>query len=198
MAEDNKPTNEDEVPPVTPMVKQPAASTPAPVATPVIDQATLNSILARMNAQDEEIATLRASVDKNRLAAVDKAKKPIGLPTTLLAVMNGKIVVNWKSDKTFPTYIFNPTNPVAPVGENLKATYFFSDGSDSGIIDQTRFTQNIDRAKFEIVEGLKAIKDPETKEVTLHFVELITTDEDVKNTFVPPADFRLNIKYLNP
>ena len=83
------------------------------------------------------------------------------------------------------------------IGEILKAIYFFIDGTNSGVIDQVEFTRATDKVIADVVEGWKAIKDSEVKEVTLHFKELITTDEDLKAKFVMPADYKINKNFLN-
>jgi hypothetical protein len=187
----------------TPIVAEPVIAEPVvtpmatpPVVAPVIDQTTLATILARMAAQDDEIATLRKTVSQNDLAAVEKAKKPMGLPVAYLKVLNGKVVVSSKSEK--PQILYNPSNPEVAVGEILKARYFFLDGTDSGPIDQVEFTRTTDKLEGTILEGLKGIKDSDMKEVTLHFTKLITTDEDLAKSFVMPADLKINKNFLNP
>lgn len=183
----------DEVPPVTPMEQ---SATPAPVS---VDQATMKLILDRMEAQDKEIETLRASVSQNKLAEVEKNKKKVGLPTAKLKLFNNKVVVGWKADRTVKPYIFNPTNPEVVVGEQLKTTVLYIDGTDSGLIDQREFTEaKTDSVVGEVKEGLKALLDSEVEEVTLHFVEVISVDEDFKKAFVMPADYKINKKFLNP
>lgn len=189
---DNQQTKEKEitVPPVTPM---------EPTPVPVIDKATVDNILALLEAQGEELKTLRASVSQNKLAEIEKSKKKVGLPTAKLKLFNNKVVVGWKADRTVKPYIFNPTNPEVVVGEQLKTTVFYIDGTDSGLIDQREFTEaKTDSVVGEVKEGLKALIDPEIEEVTLHFTEVISVDEDFKKTFVFPTDFKINKKFLNP
>lgn len=149
-----------------------------------------------MTALEEDNKTLRATVSQNDLAAVEKAKKPMGLPVAYLKVLNGKVVVSSKSEK--PQILYNPSNPEVAVGEILKARYFYMDGTDSGPIDQVEFTRTTDKIEGTILEGLKGIKDSELKEVTLHFTKLITTDEDLAKSFVMPADIKINKNFLNP
>lgn len=176
-----------DVPPVTQMV---------PPAVPAIDAVMLENILRRLEAQDDEIATLRASVSQNKLEAVEKSKKPAGLPVAYLKVLDGKVVTSWKSEK--PQYIYNPANPEVPIGEILKARYFFLDGGDTGPIDQTEFVRSVDKIEASILEGDRGLKDPEVKELTLRFTKLITTDEDLAARFVLPADLKINKNFLNP
>jgi hypothetical protein len=184
MAEDIK----LEVPLVTPMEKP---------AAPVIDQKTLASILARMDAQDAELKTLRSSVSQSKLTEVEnKLKKPAN-PTGFLKVFRGKVVVGWKSEQS--ELLRNPANPDFIVGEVLKCRAFFIDGADSGIVDQVEFTHALtDRLEGEVLEGLKGIRDNELKEVTLHFTKLITTDEALAASFVMPPDYKINKNFLNP
>lgn len=190
MAKDEKKV-EEAVPPVTPM-EQPAS--PAPVVT--VDPVLFQQILDRMAAQDEIIANLRASVSQGKLAAVENAKKPVGNPVAYLKVLDGKPVISWKSEKS--QILYNPSNPEVAVGEILKAKYFFTDGTDSGPIDQVLFTRVGDMVRGEVLEGLKGLKDPDLKEVTLHFTELVTTDDDLKEKFILPSDLKINKNFLNP
>jgi hypothetical protein len=178
-----------EVPAVTPMETK-----PAPVI-PTVDPELFAQMMARMTALENRNTVLEQAVSKNDLLAAQAKNKPAATPSAYLKVLNGKIVVSWKSEK--PEMFYNPSNPEVVVGEALKAKYFFIDGTDSGIINQTDFTRTGDKVLADVVEGWKAIKDVEVKEVTLHFRELITTDEDLKAKFVMPADYKINKNFLN-
>ena len=179
----------NEEPVVTPMETK-----PAPVI-PTVDPELFAQMMARMDALESRNKILEQAVSRNDLLEAQNKNKPAATPTAYLKVLNGKIVVSWKSEKA--QYLFNPSNPEAAIGEILKATYFFIDGTNSGVIDQVEFTRTGDKVIADVVEGWKAIKDSEVKEVTLHFKELITTDEDLKAKFVMPADYKINKNFLN-
>ena len=179
----------NEEPVVTPMETK-----PAPVI-PTVDPELFAQMMARMTALENRNSILEQAVSKNDLLAAQAKNKPAATPTAYLKVLNGKVVVSWKSEKA--QYLFNPSNPEAAIGEILKATYFFIDGTNSGVIDQVEFTRTGDKVIADVVEGWKAIKDSEVKEVTLHFKELITTDEDLKAKFVMPPDYKINKNFLN-
>jgi len=167
---------------------------PAP-AIPTVDPELFAQMVARMDALEKRNSILEEAVSKNDLIAAQNKNKPAATPSAYLKVLNGKVVTSWKSEKA--QMLFNPTNPEVTVGEILKARYFFSDGTDSGVIDQVEFTRATDKVLADVVEGWKAIKDSEVKEVTLHFRELITTDEELKKSFVMPADTKINKNFLN-
>jgi len=166
----------------------------APVI-PTVDPELFAQMMARMTALEQRNTVLEQAVSKNDLLAAQAKNKPAATPTAYLKVLQGKVVVSWKSEKA--QYLFNPSNPEAAIGEILKARYFFIDGTDSGIIDQVEFTRAGDKVIADVLEGWKAIKDSEVKEVTLHFKELVTTDEDLRVKFVMPADYKINKNFLN-
>ena len=169
--------------------------TPPAPTIPTVDPELFAQMMARMTALENRNSILEQAVSKNDLKAAQDKNKPAATPSAYLKVLTGKVVVAWKSEKA--QYLFNPSNPEAAIGEILKATYFFIDGTNSGPIDQVEFTRCTDKVLADVVEDWKAIKDSETKEVTLHFRELITTDEDLKAKFVMPADLKINKNFLN-
>lgn len=179
-----------------PIIEQPVVTPMESASASTPDKDTLSSILERMAALEEDNATLRQAVNQGKLIEAENAKKPVGNPIAYLKVLNGKVVTSWKSEK--PKYLYNPSNPEAPIGEILQATYFFIDETSSGPIDQVEFTRNGDKVEAEVVEGLKGLKDPDVKEVTLHFTKLVTTDEEIQSKFVLPADLKINKNFLNP
>lgn len=192
MAKDNKIEELNiEEPEVTPMATPPVVEPASVPASP-----TLDDILARMAVLEADNKNLRKAVNLGKLTEAENANKPDSLPVAYLKVFKGKVVTSWKSGTS--QFIYNPSNPEFPIGEILKATYFFIDGSDSGEVDQVEFTRTGDRVEAEVVEGMKGLKDPDSKEVTLHFTKLITTDEDLQNKFELPVDFKINKNFLNP
>lgn len=196
MADKLKNTAVDTEVPAEQVIEEPVVIPMEKAVASVVDQPTMAQVMDLLNAQAEELSTLRASVNQSKLTAVENAKKPVGLPTAYLKVLNGKVVTSWKSEK--PEFLYHPNNPEVPIGEVLKATYFFIDGTNSGPIQQVEFTRNIDLVKGEILEGLKGLKDSEVQEVTLHFTEFVTTDADLRKNFVLPEDLKINKNYLNP
>lgn len=182
---------EEVVPEVTAMENPPVVE---PASVP--EKITMEDILARMSVLEEDNKTLRKAVNQGKLAEAENANKPDSLPVAYLKVFKGKVVVSWKSGQS--QFIYNPSNPEAPIGEILKATYFFIDGTDSGEVDQVEFTRSNDRVEAEVADGMKALKDPEFKEVTLHFTKLITTNEELQSKFELPSDLKINKNFLNP
>lgn len=191
-------TEVNDKPPVFDEPEVTTMETPPAKVSPAISPEVLANIMALLESQGEELKTLRNSVNANKLAEVEKSKKPVGPPTVHLKILNGKPVIKWAADKTIKPYTYHPTNPEVVVGETLKTTAYFIDGTNSGLIDQREFTDaKTDRLVGEVKEGLKGLLDPEVKEVTLHFIKVISIDQEFIDNFVMPADIKINKLYLN-
>lgn len=175
---------------------------PAKVVEPEVEKVsiskeTLERILSQLDKNTEQMAILRESVSSSKLTQAENKRKPDQLPKAYLKVFQGKLVVSWKSEKA--EMIFHPLNPNVPTGEILKATYYFQDGTDSGVIDQVLFTRCEDRAVVRILEGINALKNPDHVNLKVRFEELITSDDSVRANFVAPIeDFEVNRNFINP
>lgn len=170
------------------------AKEPEEVSVPV---STLDRLMAQIDSQAKDISLLRQAVNQNKLLDVENASKPAELPKAYLKVFMGKVVVGWKMAKT--EMLYHPTNPNMPVGEILKSIYYFIDGTESEPVDQVAFTRCDDKVIVRIEDGVRAIKDPDVGKVSITFESLVTTDDDLKNSFILPSGrYEIHKNFLNP
>lgn len=141
--------------PVVPQTPPAAAEQPKVMEVPIekmqgiLDR--LDKLETEKKSQAEEIAVLNQTVSKTRL---DEAKANLDVdkrPRVHFKVIDGKVVIGWKTDKN--EIIFNPSSNL-PVGEVLKSTFYFADGTDSGSIDQIKLTRSTEQVHARVIEDL--------------------------------------------
>lgn len=177
--------------------------TPA-VESVTIPKDTLQKILDQLDKQDKTLAAnkeqmdiLRESVNTGKLADAENKRKPDEMPTAFLKVFMGKVVVGWKNEKT--EMLYHPSNPDAAVGEVLKASYTFIDGTKSPIVDQVLFTRCDDRIIVRLLDGKNALRNEGLVDLNVRAESLISGDEDLRKSFeLPKEDFKINRNFINP
>lgn len=136
-----------------------------------------------------ELDTLRQAVNQNKLVEIENRNKPKELARVFLKVFMGKPVVAWKSEKN--EYVYIPGQQ-SPAGEILKARFFFLDGTDSGIVDQSAFTREDTRLWCSVIED-------KGRNMVVQFNKLETNNEDLQRSFVMPTEtIEINKNFLNP
>lgn len=121
----------------------------------LVDSEKLDNVLDRLEKQDKELEILRKSVNQNTYNMAKEAqsgKKNLRcyLKVYTDAEHNKHLIIGWKASPD-NRIVYSPSDG-RPVGEVLKAVFFFKDGGDSGEIDQVAFTRITDVAWFEIME----------------------------------------------
>ncbi len=130
------------------------------VETIMVNKKVLDQILAKQESQDKEIEMLREVADKSRLYWWEEKNKKPTTKVVRLTVIEGKIVVGWK---TIIDEVFQDTNGI--FHEKQVIEIYFEDGTKKSLnyIDFTRLTNKIE------VELIKRMKDEEqgTESVTV-------------------------------
>lgn len=155
-----------------------------------VSASLMQQILDNQEKQEEQIKVLREAANQNKLISAENSRKPKDLPSAFLKVFMGKVVTSWRSDVA--QLIYGNNGAGAPVGEILKATYFFSDGTDSGSIEQVMFTREDTRLVCRIIgqNGSDLILQPD---------HLETNNENLRQDFVmPPENLTVNQNFVNP
>lgn len=163
---------------------------PAGVAEAPEETVTLKA--SELKAMMDDIRDLKGAVSAQKLEESVKSNAPKSLPTAFLKIFMEKIVVGWKSEKA--ELMYHPSNSNVPVGEVLKATYFFIDGTDSGVVDQILFTRAEDRVNVSIAEDLGST-------VKVRFDEIIGSDPTLKDRLSLPKElepYEIRKDFLNP
>lgn len=154
-----------------------------------VPASVLQNILDSQTKLQDEISLLREASNQNKLIQAENSRKPKELPSAFLKVFMEKVVTGWKSERA--EIIYN-NNGGSPVGEILKATYFFSDDTNSGVVDQVMFTKEDTRLVCRVVDqvGPDLILQPERLE---------TNNENIRNSFVMPSGtIRVHQNFVNP
>jgi len=120
-----------------------------------VKQSKLDSILARLDSLESENILLRSSVSRSKLEQAETKRRPGEKKRCFLKVMKnnaGKdaLVIGWKSSSENRMIIDPRTH--YPIGEVLRATYYFNDMSNTGEIDQVLFTKSKEVAFATILE----------------------------------------------
>lgn len=197
--ETTSPVGDEQVPPVT---KSEGGVNEGQVVQLPAD--VLQRILGQLDAQDaliakqgQELNVLRDSVSQGKLLDAQNKNKPAEMPKAYLKVFMGKTVIGWKTEKA--EMLYHPNNPNVPVGEVLKGRYFFLEGGDSDVVDQVLFTRCEDRVIVRLTNTKEELRDPNLREVTIQFEQLITSDEELQANYqLPDKQIQINKNFLNP
>jgi hypothetical protein len=171
---------------------EPGIIEPLETIVPVSAEETVTLKASELKSMMDDIRDLKGAVSAQKLEESVKSNAPKTLPSAFLKIFMEKIVVGWKSEKA--ELMYHPSNSNVPVGEVLKATYFFVDGTDSGVIDQVLFTRAEDRVNVSIVEDLGT-------SVKIRFDSITSSDSTLSERLQMPKDlepYEIRKDFLNP
>lgn len=178
-----------ETPPPTPATNVTQRGLASPKKMVPVDSDKLDAVLDRIKKQDEEISVLREAVSRSKLMEVEDKRKQRPNPRVFLKVMENKDgkkepVIGWKSSPE-NRILYNHENK--PVGEVLRATYYFNDGTDTGEIDQLAFTRTTEVAYGDVVGTGTSRDGTETVRIKFHDTKKWGQDiVEVPLTFINP------------
>lgn len=188
-------------PPVEPAAAPADSGAPKPDEDVMVSvkQGQLMRIFERLDALEKDNKILRNSVSQGKLADAENATKPKELPKAYLKVRDGKVIVAWKSERA--ELLTHPTNPSVPVGEVLKMSVTYADGTQSEVFDQIDFTRTEDRVIVRVSDGLEALRNSNIKTVKVICEQLITAPGNtvlIEKFVMPVEAIEIRKDYLNP
>lgn len=132
---------------------QPNADLPElPPGYVAVKQESLDEVIERLEDQQAEIDSLKTGMRESSIPVKGEKKKLF--PRVHLKIWtegdSRKVITSWKSSKR--NRIMYSESSGMPMGEILKATYYFADGGDTGEIDQIMFTRLNDIAYGTVIE----------------------------------------------
>lgn len=131
--------------------------------------------------KDAQIEALNQTVSATRLAEAKANLDVDKRPRVHFKKIDGKTVVGWAEGPgpdVKNEVIFNPATNM-PVGEVLKSTFYFADGTDSGLIDQIKLTRSTEQSYARIVKD-----DGEYVVVEFEDQEVATEPMRIKKVFL--------------